>query len=379
MSGKVEKRNVQTFKILKLSKEFIDILHEYFSAKDDLVKQTIVSNLLLEQKQILQNIQECFINGVDAVLIVKQLQLEDFLNDIQQMQNSFNASTDAIFEQELNTAIKETERTLLKKKLIAIDAEENKFDQEITSAIIQAERQSIKSKIGATDTTAKFIQFNFTKYTKYAAAAIVTGVIVFSGYLILNNKDTIQPIAVNQKEIPKIAIPQKQQYKKTITVLEPESFGFTSSSKDTFTIITHIVLHTSQIDSIEKNIEELRKYYAEEITGKNNNGAGYGPRANLIKAQLDSLKIELQSILKYNTPNTYTLNISEKKLNIYLTKNVATSQPIKLDSDKKHKLFIKIENSFYLCVPTTIEPIALQTVNDKNIIEQLNKILFQNQ
>lgn len=364
-----------------MSIEFIDILHQYFSAKDDLLKQAIVSNLSLEQKQVLQDIQAGFINDVDTVVLAKQLQLEDYLSDVQQMQNNFNANTDNTFEQELNNAIKASEREFLKKKLIEIDAEENQFHQEITSAIIQAERQSIKLKLAATDAaTTKVISLN--KVVKYAAAAIVTGIVAFSGYLLLNNKADVPTVATNnnkqQKEIPKITIPQQQQFQKTITVLEPESFGFTSSSKDTFTLITHIVLHTSQIDSIEKNIEELRKYYSEEISGKNSNGAAYGPRANVIKTQLDSLNNELQTVLKYNKANTYTLNISKKQLDIYLAKNVATSQPIKLQEETKNKLFIKIESSFYVCMPA-IEPVALQIVNDKKIIEQLNKILFQNQ
>ena len=89
------------------------------------------------------------------------------------------------------------------------------------------------------------------------------------------------------------------------------------------------------------------------------------------------MKKELETIVKHNKPNTYTFGIKEKRVDVYLEKSLTTSNLIALQPNK-NEFYIKIENHFYSLTPTNI-PTSLAVEKNTIIIEQLNKIVFQNQ
>ena len=292
------------------------------------------------------------------------------------------------FEQDLAIAITQTERESLKKKLKAVDDNEDAaFNNEIKTAITQVEREALKSQLSKLDAPLKVAasvsNFNFNMFAKYAAAAVITGVVAFSGYRFFANKNDTNPIVSNNNKskqnqtLPPLNLPTIQQQEKHLTVVGPESFGFTQHKKQTFKIVTTIVSNYKAIDSIYFKIVELEKIYNEEITSRSGNSAGYGPKTKAIKNMLDSL-IVFRTILHNTKAFTYTLNTTQNTVQLFFTESLNTSSIISLDLKDKNKFYIKIEAKYYPLEPTKI-PLQLIAEKNKTIIEQLNKIIFQNQ
>jgi hypothetical protein len=368
--------------VSEITKEHITTFREYFLSTDKSVKAKIFESLSDADKQSLTIVEKGFENNISALHIALQLNAPQFENEIKEIQTEYYSLLQK-FEQDLAIAIIQTEREALKKKLKAVDAnEEAVFINEIKTAITQVEREALKSQLSKADVSAKVISFNFNKFAKYAAAAVITGVVAFSGYRFFTNKNDSNSIASNNKlqqnqTLPPLNLPTIQQQEKQLTVIEPESFGFTQHKKQSFKIVTTIVSNYKALDSIQIKIFELEKIYAEEITGRNGNGASYGPRSKTIKDRLDSL-VAFRTILLNAKAFTYTLNTTQNTLHLFFTESLNTSSIISLDLKDKNKFYIKIETQYYPLKPTE-NPLPLISEKNKTIIEQLNKIIFQNQ
>jgi hypothetical protein len=371
--------------VREITKEHIAIFKEYFLSNDESVKAKIFESLSDADKELLSIVETGFENNISATQIALQLNAHQFENEIKEIQAEYYSILQE-FEQELAIAITQTEREALKKKLIAIDAsEETVFNSEIKTAITQVEREALKSQLAKVDAPTKVVSFNFNKFAKYAAAAAITGIVALSGYRFFANKNDSNPIASNNQPqknqaLPPLNLPIIQQQEKQLTVIEPENLGFAQHKKQTFKIVTTIVSNFKAFDSIKSQIVELKKMYVEETTGKSGNGASYGPRVNyakLVKDKLDSLTA-FKEVLQNAKAFTYTLNTTKNTVHLFFTKSLSTSSIISLDTKDKNKFYIKIENQYYPLKPTE-NPLPLIAEKDKKIIEQLNKIIFQNQ
>ena len=364
----------------ELTKEHIDQFKQYFLSVDEIDKAKIFDSLTDAEKESLSIIETSFANNISAAQIALELNAPQFENVIKEIQTKYYSLLQE-FEQDLAIAITQTEREALKKKLKAVDAnEEAVFTNEIKTAITQVEREALKSQLSKVDEPTKVVGFNFSKFTKYAAAAVITGVVAFSGYLFFANKNDTNPIVSNNNKtqqnqtLPSLNLPTIQQQVKHLTVVGPESFGFTQHKKQTFKIVTTIVSNYKTIDSIYFKIVELEKIYNEEITSRSGNSAGYGTRTKAIKNMLDSL-ITFKTLLQNAKAFTYTLNTTKNTVHLFFTASLNTSNIISLD---RNKFYIKIEKQYYPLKPSE-NPLPLISEKNKTIIEQLNKIIFQNQ
>ena len=97
------------------------------------------------------------------------------------------------------------------------------------------------------------------------------------------------------------------------------------------------------INDKEKSVIELRKEVSNEITGKNNNGAAYGPRAEQLERQAEVLELQITNLK--NTPE-YRSNLEEiEKFNqerkieiIEVEKDVAALDGLLIRIQKAHEI-----------------------------------------
>lgn len=356
-----------------LDKKNIEIFREYFLSSNEDVRgniRNILPGVLLKYLSI---IETGFLQKATVENIASQIDAPHLIPDLRQLQTDYNSLMEQVFEKEVAFAIRATERAAFKKKLEEIDLEEEfQIDEsDIKSAITQVERESIKQKFENLEEgmaikqkpAASLISFN--RIARYAAAAVVVGIVFGGGYLILNNskeqnngglaknenkKDSIKTeIAAN---VPTIT---EQVSEKEMLVLE--SFGFAKEEQQTFVIVTQ---------NIEKQIDTLEKIYSDEIRGKN--GGGAGPVARVISQQMDSL---------LSIRNTYTYDVLNKKIIVRLGNQQKVDKVISTDPSLKTNLFIKINKDYYQLKPTAL-PLKLIPIKNKDTIEELEKIIFQN-
>lgn len=355
-----------------LDKEHIEIFREYFLSQNEDVRRNIRNILPGVLLKYLSIIETGFLQNAKIENIASQIEATHLIPDLRQLQTDYYASLNQKFEMEVAFAIKATERDAFKKKFSAID-EEDEFqipETEIKSAITEVERESIKQNFKHIDkqeeSVSKTPVFSINRFVKYAAAAAIIGFVFLAGYLLLNpanhsektsiakngeKKDSVKPdLAVNIPEIP------EQQNEKQI--LTSESFGFAKDHPQMLTVITQ---------NIRVYIDTLKTIYYDELQGRNGT-VGYGPVAKAVSQKLDSLS---------GLINTYTYDVNNKKAIVRLSDKQLVDKVISIDPQQKSKLFIKIGESYFQLKPTQL-PLKLVPVNDKAIIEELKKIIFQN-
>lgn len=367
-----------------LDKKHIEIFREYFLSGNEGIRRNIKSILPGMLLKYLSIIETGFSENASVEDIASQIEANHLIPELKQLQSDYYSSLDQIFEEELAFAIRATERESLKKKFESIDAEEEfqLNETEIKSAITQVERESLREKMKVIDQieepyekvaalmpAASKTHSNqptyFNRIIKYAAAACVIGIVFLGGYLILNNnkeqkggdfvrnenkKDSISTeIAAN---LPTIT---EQVSEKKLIV--SESFGFAKNEPKYFIVVTQ---------NIGKQIDTLKRVYSNEIQGKN--GAGYGPIAKAISRQIDSL---------VTIRNTYTYDVANKKIIVALDNNQKVDNVISTDPSQKDKVFIKIGKVYYQLKSTTM-PLKLTPINNRDTIEELEKVVFQN-
>lgn len=356
-----------------LDKKHIEIFREYFLSRNEDIRRNIKNILPGILLKYLSIIETGFSENASVENIASQIEANHLIPELKQLQSDYYSTLDQIFEEELAFAIRATERESLKKKFESIDSEEEfqLEDSDIKSAITQVERASIKQNFENIDAETQIEKtpaasvISFGRIIKYAAAAAVIGIVFLGGYLILNNtkeqkggdivrnenkKDSISTeIAANLPTITEQVSEKK--------LLVPESFGFAKNVPKYFIVVTQ---------NIEKQIDTLKRVYSSEIQGKN--GAGYGPIAIAISRQIDSL---------VTIRNTYTYDVANKKIIVALDNNQKVDDIISTDPSQNDKIFIKIGKDYYQLQATTM-PLKLTPVNNRDTIEELEKVVFQN-
>ena len=185
-----------------LLKEHIEAIRQYLLSDNERIKQKIRSTVPAMLLKNILIIQDGFDRNLDTKVIASQIEATEFEKKIEQLQAEYylkySKTINSEFEQELASAIKQTERESIKKKLIAFDASLNDeiSDAEIASAIKAVERESLKEKFRQFDreedvmTAASYVppdsgeeikvaakraisRFRIPVFARYAAAACV--------------------------------------------------------------------------------------------------------------------------------------------------------------------------------------------------------------
>ncbi len=356
-----------------LDKKHIEIFREYFLSHNEDVRRNIRNILSGALLKYLSIIEIGFFRNTTVENIASEIEATHLIPDLRQLQTDYHSSLEQIFEKEVAFAIKATERAAFKKKFESIDLEEGfQIDEsDIKSAITQVEREFIKQKFENLDEGTAIKQkppapvISFNRIIRYAAAAAIIGIVFLGGYLIINNSKEQKNggLAKNENKNDSIKteiatnLPTITEQISKQQLLLPESFGFAKEEPKVFTIVTL---------NIKKQIDTLKKIYSDEIQGKN--GAGYGPIAKIISQQMDSL---------LSIRNTYTYDVTNKKIVLRLANDQMVDKVISTAPSLKTNLFVKINNGYYQLKPT-MQPLKLIPVKNKDTIEELEKIVFQN-
>jgi hypothetical protein len=393
-----------------ISKEHLEVFRQYLLAHKEDVKHSLLNSLpdlLLKQLLI---IEDGFLNNdsiekialtIDAqnlVSTLKQLQIEYYNSlvqlyfegktnkEIEHLLSSDNLtfrniiSDENKFERDLSYAIRLTERDAFKKKFLSID-EADEFqlsEKEIKSAISQLERKSLKLKfveidkimevdsIPASDaSTGKVLAFNLKPFIKYAAAAVILGFIFIGGYHLMNvktsrNYELAEKVNTKENKLQsldfKIPLIDEQRIQKNL--LQPQSLGFIEPAKISITII---------IKNIGRQINRLEEIRS--ILYNRKDRLEYTTLSKQISIQIDSL-IAIR--------NTYLYIPENKNVILSILTGYNVVHIINLNPSQNRTLYLKLNNNYYK-LKATGKHEKLIPIEDKTLLEELNKIIFQNQ
>lgn len=379
----------------KLEKKHIEIFREYFLSRNEDIRQKIRNILPGVLLKSLFFIEDGFSQKITVERIASQIEANHLIPELKQLQFYYYLALDQMFEEELAFAIRAIERESFKKKFESIDSEEEIQDSEIKEAISQVERESVKLKfeeIEEWEQSERFISaianhniseqsaekiaapkvpppipvVSFNRIIRYAAAAVVVGIVFLGGYFIINNNKEKNNGGLARNENKKDSIKTEvttnlstiTEHISELQLLVPETFGFAKEKPEFFAIVTL---------NIEKQIDTLKKIYSDQLQGRTG-AAGNGPVTKIISQQMDSL-------LSIN--NTYTYDVTNKKIVVRLDNDQKIDKVISTDPSQKTNLFIKINKDYYQLKPT-MQPLKLIPVKNNNTIEELEKIVFQN-
>lgn len=392
-----------------ISKEHLEIFRQYFLSHNEDAKRDLLALLPGTVLKYLLIIEDGFLsnNSIEQIAIniesqnlepeLKLLQI-DYFKSLAQLyaQGEYNQEIELLlangnlvfenvlyeiseeqrFEKDIIAAIKITERTSFKNKFSMIDQEDELFlpETEIKSAITQLERESLKHKFIEIDefqngepvtTRRKVVSYNFKHIIKYAAAAMLAGLIFGGSYYIIKNTGSVgndMAIHVNKKEImkppPSLVIPVIDEQNNQLPLLMPQSFGFAEVDK---------IYVSITIQDIGKQIAMLKKIYSQGFDMKN---TSVNPNtAKLLTRQIDSLVA---------IGNTYSYDPVSFKVVLRMLDGQNIAKIININPAQKRSLYLKL-NKYYYKLKKTDSPNRLIQVEDKTTIEELDKIIFQNQ
>lgn len=202
--------------------------------------------------------------------------------------------------------------------------------------------------------------FSWLKLAVAASVVLFAGLVVFqlidnkpspqNPQFVIDKKDTVHHYK-KEKEIDEpilkteIKLAQIQTQSKEIEILEPSSLGYTGNIN--LQISVNLVSHSERIESLHKAFQETQnpKYQSEIKDLKDKQG----------KYIFDTETIEI-----------FDSNLKQNDLKV-------------LKSENEFYLYVESEKSFYkLEIVKSKKPQALFKVTDENLIETLDKILFEN-
>jgi len=357
--------------VIEITAEHIKQFRLYFSSTDEIVKREILNNLPLQVADYLKNIETGFNADEGIETIANKINIPDFENELKSLFLLYTSTNSTIiedetfetdlsieqFEQEIKYSIAQTERDSLKKKFQLIDKEDELEDHEIKAAITQVEREAIKKKLIEEDNRSNAKVVSFNRFYVYAVAAVVFGVMLIGGYIFYNNKGYDSNQVAVSKPVPKsnkLIIPKILEQEKQLTLLQPQTMGFASTGSAKYSIL---------IQRIKPQIDTLNHLYSLCVAKKDSANIAY------LKQQIDSLSM---------VGNNYSYNIKSKIIHLSLTNNEAVENVLTNNSSAQNDVFLKINNHYY-GIQATQFPKALIPVKDKTLIEELDKIIFQNQ
>ena len=314
----------------------------------------------------------------DIELLI-EVQNRDFLQEVE-------------FQKELKTAFQLSERESLKKKFQQLDKESDISEEEIDAAFKLIERQklkerfqkfekgneleaigmvaepsseySIKKNASTKKASADVIKF---KWRPIAIAASIVGFLGLAAYIFI--------LVEGKKESNQMAINRNDQIDLFGKDNNLTDLGSAYKIKEQRAIGTNGTLKTDSIKVIVRDVSamaDLINFKISFLINKFDSAAAIEHAAKTKHHDLDSLK-SLQDYL-HLISNTYSYSAETKTIILNVSANDSLITVYRYPaSAKQPSIYIKL-NTFFYKIDTTITPVLLKQINDRSLIEILERI-----
>ena len=333
--------------------------------------EQIIDKLPKIYAQFLKELAECYVLGQtsEATDYLVKTNNKTFLKEVQflktmqqaiksverkriktELPQSYDRLTFELSETEIANAIKKKAREELKKKM-------KLWDAELEDGVPVISMANLEDEITSDKTRSKVISLSWMKYAAAASIIIAAGIfflkntgtpeIPVENSVVIKEKKNNQP-QLHPTVTETIALASIETTSSTVTVLQPESLGFSSDKKVKITI--NFKDATKRILSLENALGQSRTIDSKIISQ-------YKAELVQLKRQKDNYVFDGQIVTLFNkkAANDYAVMQTEEQL-YYLKKG-----------DEYYTL--KVSNS----------PMVLEKVVSTTILETLEKIHFENQ
>ncbi len=336
--------------------------------------EQIIDKLPKIYAQFLKELAECYVLGQtsEATDYLVKTNNKTFLKEVQflktmqqaiksverkriktELPQSYARLTFELSETEIANAIKKKAREELKKKMKLWDAElEEEGDMIPVFSVVAPENEITSDK-----TRSKVISLSWMKYAVAASIIIAAGVFYFKNTgtpeipventVVIKEKENNQP-QLHPPVTKTIALASIETTSSTVTVLQPESLGFTSDKKVKITIDFKDA--TKRILSLENALGQSRTIDSKILSQ-------YKAELVQLKRQKDNYVFDGQIMTLFNKKAATDYAVMQTEEQLYYLKT----------GDEYYNL--KVSNS----------PMVLEKVVSTTILETLEKIHFENQ
>ena len=328
-------------KLPKIYAQFLKELAECYvlgqtsEATDYLVKSN--NKTFLKEVQFLKTMQQA----------IKSVERKRIKTELPQ---SYARLTFELSETEIANAIKKKAREELKKKM-------KLWDAELEDGVPVISMANLEDEITSDKTRSKVISLSWMEYAVAASIIIAAGVFYFKNTgtpeipventVVIKEKENNQP-QLHPPVTKTIALASIETTSSTVTVLQPESLGFTSDKKVKITI--NFKDATKRILSLENALRQSRTTDP-KIFGQ------YKVELIQLKRQKDNYVFDGQIMTLFNKKAATDYAVMQTEEQLYYLKT----------GDEYYNL--KVSNS----------PMVLEKVVSTTILETLEKIHFENQ
>ena len=311
------------------------VLSQTSEATDYLVKTN--NKTFLKEVQFLKTMQQA----------IKSVERKRIKTELPQ---SYDRLTFELSETEIANAIKKKAREELKKKM-------KLWDAELEDGVPVISMANLEDEITSDKTRSKVISLSWMEYAVAASIIIAAGIFYFKNTgtpeIPVENSVVIKEKKNNQPQLhptvtETIALASIETTSSTVTVLQPESLGFSSDKKVKITI--NFKDATKRILSLE-NALRLSRTTDPKIFGQ------YKVELIQLKRQKDNYVFDGQIMTLFNKKAATDYAVMQTEEQLYYLKT----------GDEYYNL--KVSNS----------PMVLEKVVSTTILETLEKIHFENQ
>ena len=335
--------------------------------------EQIIDKLPKIYAQFLKELAECYVLGQtsEATDYLVKTNNKTFLKEVQflktmqqaiksverkriktELPQSYDRLTFELSETEIANAIKKKAREELKKKM-------KLWDAELEDGVPVISMANLEDEITSDKTRSKVISLSWMKYAAAASIIIAAGIFYFKsmGTTEISVENTVvTKEKVKENNQPQlhppvtetIALASIETTSSTVTVLQPESLGFSSDKKVKITI--NFKDATKRILSLENALRQSRTTDP-KIFGQ------YKVELIQLKRQKDNYVFDGQIMTLFNKKAATDYAVMQTEEQLYYLKT----------GDEYYNL--KVSNS----------PMVLEKVLNKTILETLEKIHFENQ
>ena len=333
--------------------------------------EQIIDKLPKIYAQFLKELAECYVLGQtsEATDYLVKTNNKTFLKEVQflktmqqaiksverkriktELPQSYDRLTFELSETEIANAIKKKAREELKKKM-------KLWDAELEDGVPVISMANLEDEITSDKTRSKVISLSWMEYAVAASIIIAAGIFYFKNTgtpeIPVENSVVIKEKKNNQPQLhppvtKTIALASIETTSSTVTVLQPESLGFSSDKKVKITI--NFKDATKRILSLENALRQSRTTDP-KIFGQ------YKVELIQLKRQKDNYVFDGQIMTLFNKKAATDYAVMQTEEQLYYLKT----------GDEYYNL--KVSNS----------PMVLEKVVSTTILETLEKIHFENQ
>ena len=333
--------------------------------------EQIIDKLPKIYAQFLKELAECYVLGQtsEATDYLVKTNNKTFLKEVQflktmqqaiksverkriktELPQSYDRLTFELSETEIANAIKKKAREELKKKM-------KLWDAELEDGVPVISMANLEDEITSDKTRSKVISLSWMEYAVAASIIIAAGIFYFKNTgtpeIPVENSVVIKEKKNNQPQLhptvtETIALASIETTSSTVTVLQPESLGFSSDKKVKITI--NFKDATKRILSLENALRQSRTTDP-KIFGQ------YKVELIQLKRQKDNYVFDGQIMTLFNKKAATDYAVMQTEEQLYYLKK----------GDEYYTL--KVSNS----------PMVLEKVVSTTILETLEKIHFENQ